>query len=37
MEIIKQGFLNYSNKKVFVVFSLYNESNPFFEGKKNHE
>lgn len=33
MEVIKQGFLNYSNKKVFVIFSIHNESVPFLESE----
>lgn len=33
MEVIKQGFLNYSNKKVFIVFCINNNDSPFIEGK----
>lgn len=36
MEVIKQGFLNYSNKKVFVIFSIHNDS-PFLESEYKRE
>jgi hypothetical protein len=35
MEIIKQGFLSYSSKKVFVIFLIERES-PYLEGRSDY-